>query len=155
VCVSVCVCVCVSVCVRVHVHVCVCVWWYPSPLHASCCNRLRDKCEVLLLTPGLPQRRKVEELLWKKAFYDVIQKCRASRKVHRHCTYILKTCEVVHTVCTLELTVHTYIGNWFWCVTGSGSNLSRVGWHVHQMPTRSLVYADMKLARARALASFG
>ena len=99
---SVCVCVsaCVHVCVCVHacacVCVCVCVVIF-LPLHATCCDRLRDKCEVLLLTPGLPQRRKVEELLWKKAFYDVIQKCRASRKVHTCCTHSRRVRWHIHT----------------------------------------------------------
>lgn len=76
--------------VSVHLYVCVRMMMSlpvslsppPSPLpRGACCGRLRDKCEALLLIPGLPQRRKVEELLWKKVFYDVIQKCRASRKV--------------------------------------------------------------------------
>lgn len=43
-------------------------------------NSLRDKCEQILLLE-CTQRRKAEELLWKKVFYEVIQKCRQHKTV--------------------------------------------------------------------------
>ena len=43
--------------------------------------RLREKCEKLLVIPNSVYRRKTEDLLWKKVFYDVIAKCRGAKKV--------------------------------------------------------------------------
>jgi hypothetical protein len=43
-------------------------------------RRLREKCEKLLVIPNSVYRRKTEDLLWKKVFYDVIAKCRGAKK---------------------------------------------------------------------------
>ena len=43
--------------------------------------RLRENCEVLLFTYSEDYGRKAEELLWRKVFYDIIQKLKYFRKV--------------------------------------------------------------------------
>lgn len=42
--------------------------------------RLREKCEPILLL-SCSYRRKTEELLWKKAFYEVVQRCKMHKQV--------------------------------------------------------------------------
>lgn len=51
----------------------------------TCCYtflRLRESCEVLLFTYSEEYGRKAEELLWRKVFYDLIQKLKYFRKVN-------------------------------------------------------------------------
>ena len=43
--------------------------------------RLRENCEALLFTYSEEYGRKAEELLWRKVFYDLIQKLKYFRKV--------------------------------------------------------------------------
>ena len=50
--------------------------------------RLRENCEVLLFTYSEDYGRKAEELLWRKIFYDLIQKLKYFRKV--------KSCFLAH-----------------------------------------------------------
>ena len=45
--------------------------------------RLREKCELILLL-SCSYRRKTEELLWKKAFYEVVQRCKMHKQVSRY-----------------------------------------------------------------------
>ena len=45
--------------------------------------RLREKCELILLL-SCSYRRKTEELLWKKAFYEVVQRCKMHKQVGRY-----------------------------------------------------------------------
>jgi len=42
-------------------------------------RKLREKCELILLL-SCSYRRKTEELLWKKAFYEVVQRCKAHKQ---------------------------------------------------------------------------
>ena len=43
--------------------------------------RLRTQCEMLILKHSKDYGRRAEERLWRKVFYDVIQKLRSQRKV--------------------------------------------------------------------------
>jgi len=42
-------------------------------------RKLREKCELILLL-SCSYRRKTEELLWKKAFYEVVQRCKTHKQ---------------------------------------------------------------------------
>ena len=44
--------------------------------------RLRTQCEMLILKHSKEYGRRAEERLWRKVFYDVIQKLRSHRKVN-------------------------------------------------------------------------
>ena len=54
-------------------------------------NRLRVQCESLILKHPKEYGRRAEERLWRKAFYDVIQKLRNHRKVSWKATNIINT----------------------------------------------------------------
>ena len=43
--------------------------------------RIRDLCEHILLSGECDIARKTEEYLWRKAFYDIIQKLKSDKKV--------------------------------------------------------------------------
>jgi len=47
----------------------------------ECLWRLQEYCEKLLFYCPLEYGRKAEELLWRKAFYEIIQLMKHSRKV--------------------------------------------------------------------------
>lgn len=55
--------------------------------------------EILLLSCSY--RRKAEELLWKKAFYDLIQKSKSNRQVHTCTEY-----NVLLAKCNVHVRIH-------------------------------------------------
>lgn len=46
--------------------------------------KLKDYCERLILKDPVGNARKTEELLWRKAFYDVVYTAKKLRKVIDH-----------------------------------------------------------------------
>ena len=44
-------------------------------------NRVRDVCEHIMMSGESEIARKTEEYLWRKAFYDIIQKLKLDKKV--------------------------------------------------------------------------
>ena len=53
--------------------------------------RLQEYCEKLLFYCPLEYGRKAEELLWRKAFYEIIQLMKHNRKVsHSFVVYCLR-----------------------------------------------------------------
>jgi len=47
--------------------------------------RLQEYCEKLLFYCPLEYGRKAEELIWRKAFYEIIQLMKHNRKVFHSC----------------------------------------------------------------------
>ena len=50
-------------------------------------HRLTQKCTEVILG-GSTYFRKAEELLWKRAVYDVVQRCKQSRQVGTHLIFV-------------------------------------------------------------------
>ena len=58
---------------------------YGCGLYLQC--RLREKCVQILLL-SCSYRRKAEELLWKKGFYELTQRSKSNKQVQQHSTQV-------------------------------------------------------------------